>query len=121
MVKYATALRLGTAKAEAILRRFIRPDPQHPTYQALVELGRAVKTRFLADYLRMVPVRREVHEGLQVVENWNSANAVLCYGKASELTGPDREDQEITMLALHLLQSESLPGRVTHLDGQALY
>ena len=40
-----------------------------------------------------------------MVENWNSANAVLCYGKASELTGADREDQEVTMLALHLLQS----------------
>ena len=51
MVKYATALRLGTAEAEAILRRFTRPGPQHPTYAALVELGRAVKTTFLADYL----------------------------------------------------------------------
>ena len=40
-----------------------------------------------------------------MVENWNSANAVICYGKASELTGADREDQEVTMLALHLLQS----------------
>jgi len=40
-----------------------------------------------------------------VVENWNSANAVICYGKASELTGANREDQEVTMLALHLLQS----------------
>jgi len=105
MVKYATALRLGTAEAEAILRRFTRPGPQHPTYQALVELGRAVKSIFLADYLRLLSLRREIHEGLQVVENWNSANGVLCYGKASELTGADREDQEITMLALHLLQS----------------
>jgi TnpA family transposase len=105
MVKYATALRLGTAEAEAILRRFTRPGPQHPTYQALVELGRAVKTVFLADYLRLPALRREIHEGLQVVENWNSANGVLCYGKASELTGADREDQEVTVLALHLLQS----------------
>ncbi len=28
-----------------------------------------------------------------------------CYGKNSELTGEDREDQEISMLAMHLLQS----------------
>jgi Tn3 transposase DDE domain len=66
MVKYATALRLGTAEAEAILRRFTRPGPQHPTYAALVELGRAVKTAFLADYLTSAPLRREIHEGLQV-------------------------------------------------------
>lgn len=34
MVKYATALRLGTAEAEAILKRFTRHNRQHPTYKA---------------------------------------------------------------------------------------
>nr|WP_084258348.1 Tn3 family transposase [Saccharomonospora iraqiensis] len=34
MVKYATALRLGTAESESILRRFTRGGPKHPTYQA---------------------------------------------------------------------------------------
>jgi hypothetical protein len=29
----------------------------------------------------------------------------IFYGKDGELTGPDREHQEISMLALHLLQS----------------
>jgi len=31
MVKYATALRLGTAESESILRRFTRGGPKHPT------------------------------------------------------------------------------------------
>ena len=32
MVKYTTALRLGTAETEAILRRFTKKNVQHPTY-----------------------------------------------------------------------------------------
>ncbi len=40
-----------------------------------------------------------------MVENWNSANDVIFYGKDGVLTGSDREHLEISMLALHLLQA----------------
>ncbi|MER5934182.1 Tn3 family transposase [Streptomyces sp. NPDC002054] len=44
-------------------------------------------------------------QGLQVVENWNSANKAPCYGKDGDLAGQDKEAQEVSTLALHLLQS----------------
>ena len=64
LLKYVTALRLGTANAESILRRFTRNNIQHPTYRAFAELGKAVKTIFLCRYLHSV--RREIQEGLNL-------------------------------------------------------
>ena len=104
LIKFATALRLGTADAESILRRFTKNNVQHPTYKALCELGKALKTAFLCDYLRPESLRCEIHEGLQVIENWNSANDFILYGKGGEFASNKLEDQEILMLSLHLLQ-----------------
>ena len=39
-----------------------------------------------------------------MVENWNSANAFIFYGAASEFATHQVEDQELGVLALHLLQ-----------------
>jgi TnpA family transposase len=104
MVKYATALRLGTAETEAILRRFTRGNLKHPTYQALAELGKAKKTIFLCRYLHSEGLRQEVQEALNVVERWNGTNGFIFFGKGGEVATNRLEDQEVSVLCLHLLQ-----------------
>ncbi|MGV8949365.1 MAG: Tn3 family transposase [Candidatus Paracaedibacter sp.] len=108
IIKFTTALRLGTADAESILRRFTSNNAQHPVYQALMELGKAVKTIFLCRYLHSEELRREIQEGLNVVESSNSVNDFIFYGKAGEISTNRREDQELAMLCLHLLQNSLL-------------
>lgn len=105
MVKHTIALKQGTADAESILRRFTRANLQHPAYKALGELGKAIKTIFLCRYLASEELRREVNEGLNVVESWNAANGFIFYGKGGELATNRRENQEMGLLSLHLLQA----------------
>jgi Tn3 transposase DDE domain len=64
----------------------------------------ALKTIFLCRYLQSEALRREVNEGLNVIENWNSANGFIFFGKGGEFGSNRHEDQEVSMLALHLLQ-----------------
>lgn len=104
IIKFTTALRLGKAQTEAILRRFTRNNLKHPTYLALAELGKAIKTIFLCEYLDSPEMRREIQEGLNTVERWNGANDFIFYGKSGEFNTNNLESQEVAMLSLHLLQ-----------------
>jgi hypothetical protein len=85
----AAAIRLGTASTEAILRRFTR-NVIHPAYAAMPETGRAQRTIFLARYLR---------------DRENGVNDYIFFGKAGELSSNRREEQELSILCLHILQS----------------
>jgi TnpA family transposase len=104
MAKYASALKTGTADADALLRRFTRSNLQHPTYQGLHELGRVIKTIFLCDYLSNVRLSEDIQEALNVIEHWNRVNGFIFSARGGELLSNRPEDQEMAILCLHLIQ-----------------
>ncbi len=80
MIRYATAIRQGTASTEALLRRF-QGETTHPAYWAMSEVGCAQRTIFLARWLRDRDLQHETESGLNVVENYNAVNDYIRFGK----------------------------------------
>lgn len=103
MVKHAIAMKEGFTDAESILRKFTRNSLQHPTYKALAQLGKAIKTIFICKYLMHESIRREISDGLNVVELWNSVSKFVFYGRAGEISSNHYKHQELSLLCLHLL------------------
>ena len=50
-------------------------------------------------------LQREIEEGLSLIEAWNRVNGVIFYGKSGEFATNRRDQQEIGMLSLHILQA----------------
>ena len=56
-------------------------------------------------YLRSRAEQREVNAGLNVAEAWNGANVQIHYGKAGDIATNRRDEAELGVLCLHLLQA----------------
>ncbi|MEU8362713.1 SDR family NAD(P)-dependent oxidoreductase [Nonomuraea sp. NPDC048882] len=63
------------------------------------------RTTFVARYLRDRDLQREIEEGLNVVEAWNRANSVICYGRGGAISTNRRDEVEMTALCLRILQA----------------
>ncbi len=104
IVKHMVALKLGIVEPSVLIKRFSNNNYTHPVYKALVELGKANKTIFLCKYLASEELRIEINEGLNVVERLNSVMDFIFYGKLGQIATNNIEDQELSVLCLHLLQ-----------------
>ena len=50
-------------------------------------------------------MQREIHDGLNVAEGWNGGNQVLFYGKGGDIATNRRDEQELSVACLHVLQA----------------
>jgi len=51
------------------------------------------------------PTQRDTSSGLNVVESWHGGSDVLFYGNGGQLTSNRRDEQELSVLCLRILQS----------------
>jgi TnpA family transposase len=105
MVKHVVAVTEGTGPIDSILRRFNSYNRSNPTYRAFIELGKAEKTIFLCRCLTSPSLRQETQEALNVIENWNSCNEFIYFGRKTEIQTNDPQMQELAVLSLHLVQN----------------
>jgi TnpA family transposase len=105
MARHVVAAKERTAPVDSLLRRFNRNNPANQTYKGFLEVGKALKTIHDCKFLTDPSYRQRIHKGRNVVENWNSAVDFICYGGKAEIQTNAPDDQELTVLCLHLLQN----------------
>lgn len=105
MSRVVAGIARGTGPVESILRRYNRYNASHPTYKGFRELGKALKTVFLCRYLRDKALRSDIHDALNVAENWNSVVDFVFYGRQSRMSTNDPEQMRKALGSLRLLQN----------------
>jgi TnpA family transposase len=104
-VRHIVALKTGTMEADVFVKRFSQDNYQHPVCKAIIEIGKVAKTNFLCRYLMSEELRIEIHEAQNVVERLNSIMGFIFYGKLGEISTNVKNDQELSIVCLHLLQA----------------
>jgi len=56
------------------------------------------------EHLQSEALQRGIHMAPSVIENWNSANGIIAYGKSGEIATSRLDEQVVSILCLHLLQ-----------------
>jgi TnpA family transposase len=60
---------------------------------------------WMGRYLRDRQLQQKIESGLNVVEGWNAVNDIVFFGKSGELASNHRDQQQLSVAALHLLQA----------------
>lgn len=104
-IKHMVALKQGLIDPDMFIKRFSHDNYQHPVYQTLLEFGKVAKSIFLCRYLSDEDLRIEIHASQNIVERLNSIMDFIFYGKVGEISSNDKEEQELSIVCLHLLQA----------------
>ena len=103
LVHLAASVMSGNASAVAALARFGSAARGEPVYEAGVQLGRLLRTAFLADYFVKAPFRQELRRVLNRGEAVNAMKRAIYTGRISPAQARRTEEMQAVADGLSLL------------------
>lgn len=103
ILRFVVSLKLQYALPSTLLKRLNSYAHQHPLYQALVELGKVVRTIFLLNYMDDGQLRRRTHQQTTQLESIQKLAKVLEMGDEGAIQFCTKEELLIMTLSKQLI------------------
>jgi TnpA family transposase len=116
MLRLMASIKSGEVRASLIVGKLAAASHRNKLFRGLQELGRLVKTAYLAEYLCREDLRRRVLLGLNKGEALNALARKLFFGGQGEIRDRTYEDQLNAASALNLLLAAIVVWNTVHLQ-----
>jgi TnpA family transposase len=116
MLRLVASIKNGEVRASLIVGKLAAASHRNKLFRGLQELGRLVKTAYLAEYLCSEELRRRVLLGLNKGEALNALARKLFFGGQGEIRDRTYEDQLNAASALNLLLAAIVVWNTVHLQ-----
>src|ERR1700733_9853332 len=103
MLRVAVSIGVGRIKPSTILRRLATYSRKSKLYFAFRELGHAIRTSFLLEYLSDVELRRLIHSATNKSERFNQFVQWIAFGGGALATEGIRDEQRKFIKYNHLV------------------
>jgi len=116
MIRLVASIKRGEVRASLIVGKLAAASHRNKLFRGLQELGRLIKTAYLAEYLCREELRRRVLLGLNKGEALNALARKLFFGGQGEIRERTYEDQLNAASSLNLLLAAIVVWNTVHLD-----
>ncbi|WP_267901037.1 transposase [Dulcicalothrix desertica] len=89
MMRVVLSIKAGKVMPSTLLRKLNSYSKKNRLYQAFLELGKAVRTMFLLDYISDIRMRQEINAITNIVETYHSFLDWVFFGKQGAITEND--------------------------------
>lgn len=103
MLRVALSIKAGKFTASTILRKLGTYSRKNRLYQAFRELGRAIRTGFILEYIASEELRSTIQAAMNKSEAFNGFTKWLSFGGAGLLPTNNRDEQRKLIKYNHLV------------------